>query len=60
MTSTLKLLLSSSPCIALALGFLLILPELFGTTTARIQTGWGLVTVGILLQLVLPLSRRYN
>lgn len=60
MGSILKFLVSSSPCLALATGFLLILPELGGTTTALVQTGWGFVTVGIVLQLVLPLSRRYK
>lgn len=60
MASVLKFLVSASPCLALTMGFLLILPELLGTTTPLVQTGWGFVTVGILLQLVLPLSRRYK
>lgn len=42
------------------MGFLFILPEIAGKTTALVQTGWGFVTVGILLQIVLPLSRRYK
>lgn len=50
--------MSAFPAASLLLGFFLVL---FGTTDGvqqMIQSGWGFITVGVIVEFVLPISRR--
>lgn len=50
--------MSAFPATSLVIGFLLVL---FGSDSGvqqMIQGGWGFITVGVIVELVLPISRR--
>jgi hypothetical protein len=56
--STLAAFTSAFPAVALLFGFLLVL---FGTTDGYlelVQGGWGFITVAVIVEFVLPISRR--
>jgi hypothetical protein len=58
LASTLAALTSAFPAVALLFGFLLVV---FGTADGireLVQGGWGFITVGVIVEFVLPISRR--
>ena len=58
MGSTLAAFTSAFPALALMLGFMLVL---IGTTEGLaelVQGGWGFITVAVIVEFVLPISRR--
>ena len=58
MGSTLAALTSVFPAIVLPLGLFAILTGSTDGLSQLVQTGWGLVTVGMVVEFVLPISRR--
>jgi hypothetical protein len=56
--SALKGLTSALPALALLAGFFLVMFGMNDGTSALVQGGWGLVTVGVIVEFVLPISRR--
>ncbi len=56
--STLAALASAFPAVAIALGFAFILIGTTDTVTALVQGGWGFITIGVIVEFVLPISRR--
>lgn len=53
-----KALTSLFPAIALFLGLILVLSGSFWDGVQYTATGWGLVTVAFVVEIVLPLGRR--
>jgi hypothetical protein len=53
-----KVFTSASPALALLLGFILVVLGSFGEGIDFTQTGWGFVTIGVLVQVALPIARR--
>ncbi len=49
---------SASPALALLLGFILVILGSFGLGIDLTQTGWSLVTIGLLVEFALPIARR--
>ncbi len=58
MGSTISAFTSVFPAVALLLGFALILTGTRDGVLEFVQGGWGLVTVGVIVEFVLPISRR--
>ena len=58
MASTIAALTSVFPAQALLIGFVLILTGARDGVLEFVQAGWGLVTVGVIVEFVLPISRR--
>ena len=58
MASTIAALTSVFPALALLIGFVLILTGARDGVLESVQAGWGLVTVGVIVEFVLPISRR--
>jgi len=56
--STLKGLASALPALAVLAGFLLVMFGMNDGALALVQEGWGLVTVGVITEFILPISRR--
>lgn len=56
--STLAGLASAFPAVAILVGFVFILLGNSDGIMALIQGGWGFLTVGVIVELVLPISRR--
>jgi len=53
-----RVLTSASPTLALLLGFILVILGSFGEGIDFTQTGWSFVTIGLLVQVALPIARR--
>ncbi|TMI57220.1 hypothetical protein E6H18_05390 [Candidatus Bathyarchaeota archaeon] len=58
MGSTLAAFTSAFPAVALLFGFLLVLVGTTDGTRELVQGGWGFITVGLMVEFVLPISRR--
>ncbi len=58
MGSTIAALTSVFPALALLIGFVLILTGARDGVLEFVQGGWGFVTVGVIVEFVLPISRR--
>ena len=56
--STLAGLASAFPAVAMLVGFTFILLGSMGAIAGLIQGGWGLITVAVIVEFVLPISRR--
>ena len=56
--SRVRVLSSASPAVALLLGFVLVTLGSFGGGIDFTQTGWSLVTIGLLVEFALPIARR--
>jgi hypothetical protein len=51
-------LTSILPAVAILSGFVLIMFSFGGGTVPLSQSGWGLVTIGIVVEFALPIARR--
>lgn len=58
MGSQARVFTSASAALALLLGFILVILGSFGEGIDFTQTGWGFVTIGLLVQVALPIARR--
>gem|GEM_PF-7069331 len=58
MGSTLAAFTSAFPAIALVFGFLLVFIGSTDGPRELVQGGWGFITVGVIVEFVLPVSRR--
>src|SRR5438094_8477296 len=56
--SALAAFTSAFPAVALLFGFILVRVGTTDGTRELIQGGWGFITVGIIVEFVLPISRR--
>jgi hypothetical protein len=56
--STVSGLSSAFPAGAILLGFAFILIGISNGLAALIQGGWGFITIGVIVEFVLPISRR--
>ena len=56
--STLAGLASAFPAVAMLVGFVFILLGSTDEIAGFVQGGWGLITVAVIIEFVLPISRR--
>jgi hypothetical protein len=52
------ILTSATPALALLLGFILVILGSFGEGIDFTQSGWSFVTIGLLVEVALPIARR--
>ncbi len=58
MDSALNGLTSALPALSVLVGFLLVIFGINDGTVTLVQSGWGLITVGVITEFILPVSRR--
>lgn len=58
MGSRTRVFTSASPAIALLVGFILVILGSLGEGVDFSQTGWSFVTIGLIVEVALPVARR--
>ncbi len=58
MDSALNGFTSALPALSVLVGFLVVIFGISDATATLVQSGWGLITVGVITEFIMPISRR--